>query len=57
MNSKNSKNSDPRRLILNCTDKIHVKRNGKYFVSSNLSICYEWKNIKSSCKKRMNLKH
>ena len=30
MNSKNSKTSDPHRLLLNLTDKINVKRNDKY---------------------------
>ena len=30
MNSENSKTSDPRRLLLNLTDKIYLKRSNKY---------------------------
>ena len=30
MNSKNSKTSDPHRLLLNLTDKINVKRSDRY---------------------------
>ena len=40
MNSKNSKTSDPCRLLLNFTDKINLKRSNKYVVLSNLSIYY-----------------
>ena len=38
MNSKNSKISDPDRLILNFADKINLKRNDKYVPLSNLNI-------------------
>ena len=31
MNSKNSKTSDPHRLLLNRTEEINLKRNDKYF--------------------------
>ena len=30
MNSKNSKTSDPHRLLLNLTDKIDLRRSDKY---------------------------
>ena len=40
MNSKNSKTADPHRLLLNVTDKINLKRSGKYVALSNLSITY-----------------
>ena len=46
MNSKNSKTSDPHRLLLNLTDKIDLRRSDKYIVLSNISIYYTWKNIK-----------
>ena len=46
MNSKNSKTSDPHRLLLNLTDKIDLRRKDKYIALSNLSIYYRWKNIK-----------
>ena len=33
MNSENSKTSDPRRLLLNLTDKVDLRRNDKYIKS------------------------
>ena len=48
MNSKNSKTSDPHRLLLNLTDKIDLRRKDKYIALSNLSIYYTWKNRKKS---------
>ena len=51
MNSENSKTSDPRRLLLNLTDKMDLKRKDRYIALSNLSIYYAWKNIKKSKKK------
>ena len=44
MNSKNSRTSDPHRLLLNLTDKINLKKNDNYVALSNLSIYYTWKN-------------
>ena len=51
MNTKGSKTFDPpQRLLLNLTDKIELRRNSKYILLSNLSICYTRKNIKTSYK-------
>ena len=50
MNSNNSKTSDPHRLFLNLTDKIDLSRKNKYIALSNLTIYYNWKNIKKSYK-------
>ena len=50
MNSKNSETSDPHRLLLNLTDKIDLKKKGKYIAISNLSIYYTCKNIKKPYK-------
>ena len=47
-NSENRELSDPRRLLLNLTDKIDLRRRDKYIALSNLSIQYRWKNIKKS---------
>ena len=48
MNSEKSKTSDPHRLLLNLSDKIHLKRNDKDIALSNLSIYYAWKkNLKN----------
>ena len=43
MNSKNSKTSDPHRLLLNLTDKINLKKIDKCVALSNHSIYYTWK--------------
>ena len=57
MNSKNSKTSNPHRLLLNLTVKINLNNIDKYVaLSSNLSIYYTWKNIKKSYK-IINLKY
>ena len=42
MNSKNSKTSDPPRLLLNLKDKTNLKRSDKYVVLSNLIMYYTW---------------
>ena len=49
MNSKNSKTSEPYRLLLNLEDKINLKRSDKYIDLSNLSMFYTLKDIKKSC--------
>ena len=41
INSKNSKTSNPHRLLLNFTDKIDLRRKGKYIALSNLGIYYD----------------
>ena len=43
MNSKNSKTSDPQRLLLNLSDKIDLERSHKYVALSNCSISNPWK--------------
>ena len=48
MNSENSKTSDPRRLLLNLTEKMDLRRKDKYIALPNLSLYYTWKNIKKS---------
>ena len=48
MNSENSQSPDPRRRMLNLSDKKDLKRSDKYVSLSNLSIYYTWKNIKKS---------
>ena len=50
MNSKNSKTSDPHRLLLNRLDKINLKRSDKYLVLSNPTNYDTWENIKKSYK-------
>ena len=40
MNSRNSKKSDPHRLLLSVSDKINLKISAKYVALSSLSIYY-----------------
>ena len=40
MNSKNSKTTDPHRLLLNLADKITLKRSDTYVALSNVIIYY-----------------
>ena len=51
-NSKNSKTSDPYRLLVNLTFEINLKKSDKYVALSNISIYYTWKKLKSSYKKK-----
>ena len=48
MNSENSKTSKPHVLTLKLTSKLDLRIGGKVIALSNLSICYTWRNIKSS---------
>ena len=50
MNPKNSKISDPHRLLFNLSEKIILKRSDKYVALSILSIYNAWKNVKRSYK-------
>ena len=50
INSENRKTSDPRRLLLNLSNKKKLKRSDKYDALLNVSIYYTWKNIKKSHK-------
>ena len=43
MNSKNSKISDPYKLLLNLTEKTTLNGSDKYVALSNLSIYCAWK--------------
>ena len=51
MNSKNSKSSEPHRLLTNLSDNINLERSDKYAALSNISIFYTRKNIKKSYRK------
>ena len=51
MNCRNSKTSDPQRLLLSFTDKTDLRGKEKYIALSSLSIHYTWKDIKQSYKK------
>ena len=56
INFKNSKSSNPHRLLLYLTDKVNSKRSNIFVALSNLSIYYTWKNIKCYIR-TMNLKY
>ena len=48
MDFKNSKKSDPHRLLLNFSGKINWKKSDKHVALPNFSIFYTWKNIRKS---------
>ena len=48
MNLENSKTSEHNVLLLKLTDKLDLRRGQKTVALSNHSICYTWKNVKSS---------
>ena len=48
MNTENSRTPEYHVLVLKLTDKLDLRRGQKTVALSNLSICYTWKNIKSS---------
>ena len=48
INSEKSKTSKPNVLLLKLTNKLDLTMVEKFIALSNLSICYAWKNIKSS---------
>ena len=48
MNTKNSKTNEPHGFRLTLTDKLNLEDPKKCMTLANLSICYKWKNIKSS---------
>ena len=50
MKSEKSRTSEPHRLLLNLSDKLNLNKSDKHVASSNLSICYTWKNMKKSYK-------
>ena len=49
-NSKNSKTSEPHRLLLNLAYEINLKRSDKYVTLSNLNMYLPWKNMKNNKK-------
>ena len=50
VNSENSRTSEYHVLVIKLADKLDLRRGQKSVTSSNLSIYYTWKNIKSSDK-------
>ena len=50
MKSEKSKTLDRKKLLLNLTGKIDLRKKGKYVALSNLSIYYTWNNVKTSYK-------
>ena len=48
MNSKNSKTNEPCKFKYDLIDKLYLKNPNKNMALANLSICYTWKNVKST---------
>ena len=47
INTENSKTNEPHKFKLDLTDKLNLKNRNKNMALANLSIYYNWKNIKS----------
>ena len=48
MNTENSKTNEPHKFRLSLSDKLNLKNPNKNIALGNLSICYTWKNVKST---------
>ena len=48
MNSENSKTSEYHVLVVKLNDKLDLKRGQKGVALSNLSIYYDWRNVKDT---------
>ena len=48
MNAKNSKTNESHRFKYDLIDKLDLKNPNKNMVFGSLSICYTWKNVKST---------
>ena len=55
MNSENSESSCSHKLIISLANRINLKGSDEYAAFSNLSICFAWKNIKSSDRNKLKL--
>ena len=48
MNIKNSKTNEPYKFKYDLIDKLDLRNPNKNMTLANLSICYTWKNVKST---------
>ena len=50
MNTENSKTNEPHKLVLNLSQRLHLRSSNKHLVLHNLYIYYTWKNIRKQYK-------
>ena len=55
MNMENNKAKEPRKFVLNLSQRLDLRGSNKHVALQNLSIYYTWKNIKNSIR-TINLK-
>ena len=55
MNMENNKAKEPRKFVLNLSQRLDLRGSNKHVALQNLSIHYTWKNIKNSIR-TINLK-
>ena len=48
MNMENNKTKEPRKFVLNLSQRLDLRGSNKHVALQNLSIYYTWKNIKNS---------
>ena len=46
MNLENSKTNEPQKFVLNLSQRIDLRSSNKHVILQNLSVYYNWKNIK-----------
>ena len=55
MNTENNKTKEPRKFVLNLSQRLDLRSSNKHVALQNLSIYCTWKNIKNSIR-TINLK-
>ena len=55
MTMENNKTKEPRKFVLNLSQRLDLRGSNKHVALQNLSIYYTWKNIKNSIR-TINLK-
>ena len=50
MNTENSKANEPRKFILNLSQRLNLRYSNKHVALQNLSFYYTWKNIRKKYK-------
>ena len=53
MNTENSKTNQPRKFVLNLSQRLGVRSSDKHVTLQNLPIYYTWKNIRRQYKNKL----
>ena len=53
MNTENSKTNQPRKFVLNLSQRLGLRSSDKHVTLQNLPIYYTWKNIRRQYKNKL----